>query len=49
MLILVPDYLKDSTKATFADLTNDLVFESGVLLFDLTCLSNNILELREGA
>ena len=45
----MPDYFKDGTEATFADLTNDLVFESWVLLLDLTSFSDYILELREGA
>ena len=49
MLVLVPDYLKDCTKATFADLTNDLVFESWVLFLDCASIPDYILELREWA
>ena len=45
----MPDYLEDGTEATFANLTNDLVFESWVLFLDLTSFPDYILELREGA
>ena len=45
----MPYHLEDGTEATFADLTDDLVFERRVLFLDLTGLSDNILELCEGA
>ena len=45
----MPDYFKDGTEATFANLTDDLVFKGWVLFFDLTSVPDNILELREGA
>ena len=45
----MPDYFKDGTEATFANLTNDLVFKGWVLFFDLASVPDNILELREGA
>ena len=45
----MPDYLEDGTEATFADLTNNLVFQSWVLFLDRASIPDYILELREGA
>ena len=45
----MPDHLEDGTKATFANLTNDLVFESRILFFYRTSLPDDFLILRKGA